>query len=90
MTEIVGAAKEGLLALAVGTGLQVTATMFRPGRDALCGREGKRNPHRAGYRQHGAGNGPVTLGGRRVAVTRPRVRGADGSGELHLPAAWTT
>jgi putative transposase len=28
----------------------------------------------------------VTLGGRRVPVTRPRVRAADGSGELHLPS----
>ncbi len=28
MAEIAGAAKEGLLALAVGTGLQVMATMF--------------------------------------------------------------
>ena len=30
--------------------------------------------------------GSVTLGGRRVPVTRPRVRAADGSGELHLPS----
>jgi putative transposase len=28
--------------------------------------------------------GSVTVGGRRLAVTRPRVRAADGSGELHL------
>jgi len=28
----------------------------------------------------------VTLGGRRVPVTRPRVRAAGGSGELHLPS----
>ena len=28
----------------------------------------------------------MTLGGRRVPVTRPRVRAADGSGELHLPS----
>jgi hypothetical protein len=26
------------------------------------------------------------MGGRRVPVTRPRVRAADGSGELHLPS----
>ena len=31
-------------------------------------------------------DGSVTLGGRRLAVTRPRVRAADGSGELHLPS----
>jgi putative transposase len=28
----------------------------------------------------------VTLGGRRIPVTRPRVRAAGGSGELHLPS----
>ncbi len=32
------------------------------------------------------GDGSVTLGGRRVGVTRPRVRAADGSSELHLPS----
>ena len=47
--------------------------------------EGRHNPGRAGYR-HGSEAGSVTLGGRRVPVTRPRVRAADGSGELHLPS----
>jgi putative transposase len=32
--------------------------------------------------RHGRERGSVTLGGRRVAVSRPRVRAADGSGEL--------
>ena len=32
------------------------------------------------------GGGSVTLGGRRVAVNRPRVRAADGSGELSVPS----
>jgi putative transposase len=85
MAEIAGAAKEGLLALAVGTGLQVMAAMFEEDVTQLCGPEGRHNPERAGYR-HGAGTGSVTLGGRRVPVTRPRVRAADGSGELHLPS----
>jgi putative transposase len=65
--------------------LQVMAAMFGEDAERLCGAEGKHNPGRAGYR-HGAGAGSVTLGGRRVAVTRPRVRAADGSGELHLPS----
>ena len=59
--------------------------MFAEDAGRLCGPEGRRNPDRAGYR-HGAGAGSVTLGGRRVAVTRPRVRAADGSGELRLPS----
>ncbi len=85
MAEIAESAKEGLLALAVGTGLQVMAAMFGEDAERLCGPEGKHNQGRAGYR-HGSGAGSVTLGGRRVAVTRPRVRAADGSGELHLPS----
>jgi putative transposase len=85
MAEIAESAKEGLLALAVGTGLQVMAAMFAEDAGRLCGPDGKHNPDRAGYR-HGTGEGSVTLGGRRLPVTRPRVRAADGSGELHLPS----
>jgi putative transposase len=85
MAEIAESAKEGLLALAVGTGLQVMAAMFGEDAERLCGPEGKHNPGRAGYR-HGSEAGSVTLGGRRLPVTRPRVRAADGTGELHLPS----
>jgi putative transposase len=85
LAEIAESAKEGLLALAVGTGLQVMAAMFEEDVTRLCGPQGKHNADRAGYR-HGSEAGSVTLGGRRVPVTRPRVRAADGSGELHLPS----
>jgi transposase-like protein len=85
MAEIAESAKEGLLALAVSTGLQVMTAMFEEDVTRLCGPGGKHNPGRAGYR-HGAESGSVTLGGRRVPVTRPRVRAADGTGELHLPS----
>jgi hypothetical protein len=85
MAEIAESAKEGLLALAVGTGLQVMAAMFDEDVTRLCGPDSRHNVDRAGYR-HGTGAGSVTLGGRRVPVTRPRVRAADGSGELHLPS----
>ena len=72
MAEIAGAAKEGLLALAVGTGLQVMAAMFEEDVARLCGPDGKHNSDRAGYR-HGSEAGSVTLGGRRIPVTRPRL-----------------
>jgi putative transposase len=85
MAEIAESAKEGLLALAVGTGMQVMAAMFAEDAGRLCGPGGKHNPGRAGYR-HGSEAGPVTLGGRRIPVIRPRVRATDGSGELHLPS----
>ena len=83
MAEIAESAKEGLLALAVSTGLQVMTAMFDEDVARLCGPGGKHNPDRAGYR-HGTEAGSVTLGGRRLPVTRPRVRAAGGSGELHL------
>jgi putative transposase len=85
MAGIAESAKEGLLALAIGTGLQVMAAMFAEDAERLCGPDGKHHPGRAGYR-HGSEAGPVTLGGWRVPVTRPRVRAADGSGEVHLPS----
>ena len=85
MAEIAGSVKEGLLALAVGAGLQVMAAMFAEDAERLCGPGGKHNPGRAGYR-HGTEAGSVTLGGRRIGAARPRVRAADGSGELHLPS----
>ena len=85
MAEIAESAREGLLALAVGTGMQVMAAMFEEDVTRLCGPDGRHNPGRAGYR-HGSEAGSVTLGGRRIPVTRPRVRAAGGSGELHLPS----
>jgi len=51
----------------------------------LAGRRGKHNVERVAVR-HGTERGSVTLGGRRVPVQRPRVRAADGSGELPVPA----
>jgi len=85
MAGIAESAREGLLALAVGTGLQVMAAMFSEDAERLCGPEGRHSPDRAGYR-HGSEAGSVTPGGRRVAVARPRVRATDGSGELRLPS----
>ena len=71
----------GLLAIAVGAGLQVMAAMMAADVTALCGPRGRHDPDRAATR-HGSEAGSVTLGGRRVPVRRPRVRAADGSGEL--------
>jgi transposase-like protein len=85
LEEIASSAREGLLALAVGAGLQVMQVMMEEQVTALCGPRGKHNPERGGYR-HGRGSGSVTLGGRRLAVERPRVRAADGSSELAVPA----
>jgi putative transposase len=48
MAEIAESAKEGLLALVVGTGMQVMAVMFDEDVTWLCGPEGKHHPDRAG------------------------------------------
>ena len=85
LAEIAASAKEGLLALSAGVGLQVMYQIMQEDVAALCGPQGRHNPGRAGYR-HSEEAGSVTMGGRRVPVTRPRVRAADGSGELHLPS----
>jgi putative transposase len=52
---------------------------------ALAGPKGRHDPDRAAVR-HGHEQGSVTLGGRRLPVQRPRVRAADGSGELPVAA----
>ena len=81
MNEIAADMREGLLALAVGAGLQVMAQLMEADVSAVCGPRGKHDPERAATR-HGIERGSVTLGGRRVPVTRPRVRAVDGTGEV--------
>ena len=83
MAEIAENMHEGLLALAVGAGLQVMAALMKADVSALAGPKGKHDATRTAVR-HGRERGSVTLGGRRVAITRPRVRAAGGSGELPI------
>jgi transposase-like protein len=85
LAEIAESATEGLLALSVGAGLQVMQTLMEQSVTALAGPKGKHKPDRAAVR-HGYEQGSVTLGGRRLPVQRPRVRAADGSGELQVAA----
>jgi len=81
--ELVGVAREGLLALSVGVGLGVLAELMEEEVTEVVGPKGCHDPDRSAVR-HGHQPGEVTLGGRRVGVERPRVRAADGSGELGL------
>lgn len=76
---------EGLLALAVGTGLQVMDAILEESVTALCGPKGRHDPMRTAVR-HGHEDGSIALGGRKVPVRRPRVRSADRSSELEIPA----
>jgi putative transposase len=85
MSEIAENVQEGLLALAVGAGMQVMQTLMAEDVAAVCGPKGKHDPSRIAVR-HGSEAGSVTLGGRRVPVSRPRMRASDGSGELPVLA----
>lgn len=85
MAEIGGAVKDGLLALAVAAGLQVMTAMMEESVTAVAGPRGRHDQDRTAVR-HGTEAGSVVLGGRRVPVRRPRVRAADGSGELAVGA----
>ena len=67
LAELAGEVREGLLALAVGTGLQVMAAIMEADVTARVRAEGPPRPGAdRGAARHGAGS--VTLGGRRVPV----------------------
>jgi len=73
--------------LCVGAGKAVLSTMMEEDRVALCGPKGVPDPSRSAYRG-GHTRSWVTLGGRKIAVARPRVR-ARAAAELGLPTfAW--
>ena len=70
--------------LCVDAGQQVLATMMEQDREELCGARWKRDPDRTAGRA-GTTQSEVTLGGRRIAIRRPRVRSRKGE-EVELPS----
>src|SRR3954452_10484613 len=85
LDEIAASAREGLLAVAVGAGLQGMQALMEDDVTAVCGPKGRHDPQRVATR-HGHEPCSVALGGRRVPVSRPRMRATDGSGELAVPS----
>ena len=85
MAELAGAVREGLLALAVGAGLQVMQALMAEDVAVVCGPKGRHDANRAAVR-HGTEAGSVVLGGRTVPLRRPRVRRADNTAELAVPS----
>src|ERR1700691_959359 len=79
--ELVGAAREGLLALSVGVGLGVVHELMEAEVEEVVGPKGKWNRDRA-TKRHGHEHGSMALGGRRVEVNRHRDRAADDEHEL--------
>ena len=70
-------AKDGLLALCVGVGLNTLELLFEWELEEKTGQKGKHNPERKASR-HDHETRPVVLGGRDVRVSRPRARTVDG------------
>jgi putative transposase len=64
---------EGLLAASTAVGLEVMDELLGLEVTELAGPKGRHDPTRTAKR-HGSEQGAVTLGGRRLAVRRPRVR----------------
>jgi len=63
--------------MSVAAGLAVMQTMFEAEVAEVAGPKGRHDADRVAVR-HGVGRGSVTLGGRRLPVTRPRARTTDG------------
>ena len=70
--------------LCIDAGQQVLASMMEQDRENLCGPRWKRDPERRAGRA-GTTQSEVTLGGRRIAIRRPRARSQEGE-ELSLPS----
>ena len=78
LSEAAASAREGLLAMSVATGLRVMHAMMQAEITTLAGPRGRHDPDRAAVR-HGSAPSSVTLGARRVPVTRPRARRTEGT-----------
>ncbi len=76
--------REDLREFVVSQGMQALSSMLEEERTALCGPRYEHNAERTCSRG-GYAPGELVMGGRRVSVQRPRVRGRDGC-ELPLPS----
>src|SRR6478672_9783108 len=74
MTDIAGAAREGLLAMSVAAGLAVMAAMFEAEMTEACGPKGKHDGKRAGHPGWSPGGGGPAPG--------PHSRWARGAADL--------
>lgn len=76
LAEVSESLKEGVLAFCVALGLRSLQGIFEVEVEYLAGPRGKHDPEREAFR-HGTANGSVVLGGRKVRISRPRVRSRD-------------
>ncbi len=80
----IGSIERSFFELCINAGQQVLTSMMEQDREELCGPRWKRDPARKAGRA-GTTKSEVTLGGRRIAIPRPRVRSQAGH-EMELPS----
>ena len=73
--------QDSLEGLAVELGLLVASAILEDEVTRLCGARYQRHPDRT-HTRYGRQGGVVTLGGQKLPIDRPRVRRADGGGEV--------
>lgn len=83
LSDLRNRAKQGLLAAVVGVGLGVLDELLAEDLTMLVGPKGRHDPDRLAYR-HATERSSLPLGGRRVALDKPRARSVEGK-ELTLP-----
>jgi transposase-like protein len=77
-------ARQALREVMLSAGTDVLAAMLEEDRTALCGAKHSQSEERRNHR-YGYDTGPLVLGGRKVAVRKPRVRSIEGDQEVELP-----
>jgi transposase-like protein len=81
--ELLALMQDSLESLAVKLGLLVAADILEDEVARLCGARYQRQTERA-HTRYGRQRGVVTLAGQKLPIDRPRVRRADGGGEMPL------
>ena len=79
--ELLALMQDSLESLAVELGLLVASAILEDEVTRLCGRRYERQPGRA-HTRYGHQRGVATLAGQKLPIDRPRVRRADGGGEV--------
>jgi putative transposase len=81
--ELLALVQDSLEGLAVELGLLVASAILEDEVTRLCGRRYERQPGRR-HTRYGHQKGVATLAGQKLPIDRPRVRRADGGGEVAL------
>ena len=76
-------ASEGLLNLSVELGIEIMRQLMEVEVEEHVGIKGKHETGRTAYR-HGTEKTKVVMGGQKISAQRPRIRSADGQGEIPL------